>query len=130
MTYNDCWTYPKDKIDEMTKNAIISKNGTVSAATGVTLTEKRIAQRGSVVEVNFIGTLSSAIGSSEKTLCTIAGVQMPSDKTRFICGTGTHGYDAVHPAYAILDPANGEVHALASTTTDTVIDIHFVYTVN
>lgn len=131
INYQDCWTYPKEKIDQLIGKAIQYKDGTVTAETGVTASETRIAQRGCTVEVNFMATLSAAVGSSQKKLATISGVDMPSDKTRVIVGTGaTHGYEANHVAYCILDPADGSIQVLAGTNTDKIINVHFVYNVD
>ena len=128
INYQDCWTYPKEKIDQLIGKAIQYKNGDLEAGTGVTLAEKRVAQRGNVVEVKFYATLSSAIGSSQKTIATVKGVD-PSGTIRFQAATGAHAYDAYHPAYAVL-AANGEIGVLASTTTDTVVTVDLVYTVD
>lgn len=128
INYQDCWTYPKEKIDQLIGKAIQYKTGDLTAETGVTLAEKRVAQRGCVVEVKFYATLSSAIGSSAKKIATVTGVD-PSGGVRLLAATGAHAYDAVHPAYAVIG-ADGAISVFASTTTDTVVVFDLVYTVD
>lgn len=129
INYQDCWTYPKEKIDQLIGKAIQYKDGKLTAATGVTLAETRVVQRGCVVEINFYATLSAQIGSSVKKLVTIEGVAIPPANRRFVAATGTYAYNAKNAAYAVLN-TDGEIEVLAGTTTDTVVTGHLVYTVD
>lgn len=105
------------------------RTGTLTASSGMTISELRINQTGKVVEVHFYATKSSAFGSDQVLIGTISGVNLPPDNIRTICGTGTFGWNGNHCAYAVLDSV-GKISILASTTTDTVANIDFVYTVN
>lgn len=129
INYQDCWTYPKEKIDELIMKSITERKGKVTGKTGATLSEYRVVQKGRVVECHFVCTLSAAVGSSEKKIADISGVDLPPTKIRFTCSTGAAAYNAKNACYGIV-AQDGEISVLAGTTTDTIIVIDLVYTVD
>lgn len=106
-----------------------TKTGTITATSGMTVWEERIKQTGKVVEVHFYVSTTSAFGASQVSLGTISGVALPPKNIRFHTGTGTQGYNLTNGAYGILG-TSGLIAILAGKTTDTVVGIDVVYTVD
>ena len=110
-----------------TINLPTNKTGTLTAATGFTLSEPRCVQKGNVVEIHFVATGSFTSGA-EVTVASFSGVTAPASHIRFLCGYGAHAYDAVSVGYAIC--ATSSVVAVNITATGTrAVTVDFVYTV-
>lgn len=132
--YADCWTYPKEKIDELIKEAIeqstpIVVAGGFSASTGVSLTDSQVLQTGKVATVYLRLKLSASIGSSAKNIGTITGIPKIKKAVIVPCLTGTAVSSIFHPALATIN-TSGAITVTASTTSDTYILINATYIIN
>jgi len=111
--------------------ASVNQNGTATPASGVTLSETRVARRGNTVEVKFYATCATAPAvGAETLLATISGVTLPLSTIRWLAGQGVHGYDAYSPAYAILQSSDGKIYVRGSQGSRPVFTIDVTYTVD
>ena len=103
------------------------RTGTITPATGYTISEDRCVQTGDVVEVHFYIS-GNFTANTEVTAVTISGVSMPPKSIRTICGYGAHAYDAWNTGYVGLF-ANGSMNITITATGTRVVLVDLVYTV-
>ena len=106
---------------------ILDSEGTITPASGYSISEHRCVQRGNVVEVHFclIGNFTANVGVQA---ATISGVTLPPTNIRKVCSYGVHSYDAWDSGYSGLF-TGGEINVAIPATGSKVVLIDFVYTV-
>ena len=104
------------------------KTGSFVANTGVTVYEFRAKQTGKVVEVHMYATLNN-ISVNPYRIGRITDVDFPPAILRMLVGAGTVTYQAIRTAYLAYTP-EGAIDIYRSQTSDSVINIDFMYTVD
>lgn len=103
------------------------RTGTLTAASGFTITEGYCRQSGKVVDVYFYGTKSSAFSIGTEThIVTWSGVDMPSYTIRQPVVTGSGVANLNHLAYMYSVASTGKVY-IKTTAADIAIAVHFTY---
>lgn len=89
-------------------------DGSVTAASGVTLNEVNVKRSGRNVYVHFYAQGSFAANTSY-TIATLSGVPMPPNNIRWLAGGGTYAYYATTPVYALLYKPDGTIQIYSNT---------------
>ena len=99
---------------EYTFAANTEGDGTVTAASGVTLSEVNVRRSGRNVYVHFYAQGTFAANTSY-TIATLSGVPMPPNNIRWMAGGGTYAYYATTPVYALLYKPDGTIQIYSNT---------------
>lgn len=101
-------------LTEYTFAANTESDGSVTASSGVTLSEVNVKRSGRNVYVHFYAQGSFAANTSY-TIATLSGVPMPPNNIRWLAGGGTYAYYATTPVYALLYKPDGTIQIYSNT---------------